>query len=74
MTTQQYNLEWNSRTGSYSNGLATLFFLIGAPHIYGAMRTRAQRRFSSGSRLVSGYFARISFLAVLAGLMKVFVF
>lgn len=73
MLTQTPNLEWVQTSKNQNHGFATLFFLVGAPHIYSALRSRAKRR--TGLSWRTGFMASIGLLmAAIAGLVEVLAF
>jgi hypothetical protein len=43
MTTQQFELNYQTKSGDASS-LAIIFFLLGAPHIYSALKQRQNRK------------------------------
>lgn len=55
-----------------NQGLAAIFFMIGAPHVYAAMRSRAKQRQSSQTNRSSDPLFTVGFLAMfVVGLVSV---
>jgi hypothetical protein len=61
-----FEASWNGR------GLAILFFMLGAPHIYAAMRKRAKQQMLSGNGSKAEHYLGVALLAIaVADLVKV---
>ncbi|MFM7530627.1 MAG: hypothetical protein ACKO63_19450 [Nodosilinea sp.] len=49
MTTQPLNSQFDAVTPAKMNALGLAFFMMGAPHIYGAMKQRRDRQSQSSA-------------------------
>ena len=56
-----------------NDGLAILFLLLGAPHIYGALRSRRIRTNSAPRSTINRYFKVMALAAAIAGVTEMLI-
>lgn len=74
METQQFSSGHIWSVEAKGDGLAVLFLLLGAPHIYGALRSRRKRANSAPKFTFNRYFRIMLMAAAIAGMTEVLVF
>ncbi|MBO9998719.1 MAG: hypothetical protein J7641_06865 [Cyanobacteria bacterium SID2] len=71
MKTQQQRSNSIASVEAKGDGLAILFFLIGAAHIYGVLKSRQARANSALQFTFEGYFKFVAFAIFIIGTLEV---
>ena len=71
MTTQPFNPQLDSATPTKMNVLGLAFFMMGAPHIYGAMK---QRRDRQAQTVAFPYWNLVGLAVALAAILELAVY
>ena len=74
METQQFSSGQIGSVEAKNDGLAILFLLLGAPHIYGALRSRRKRANLAPKFTVRRYFRIMAMAAAIASVTEILFF